>query len=263
MPTDHDVHEPAALAVETRGLRRLFGDHAAVDGIDLVVPRGSFYGFLGPNGAGKSTTIKCLTGLLAPSAGSLRILGFDAVADELAIKRRIGVVPEDLALFSRLTGAEHLALVGRVHGLAPADLATRCGELLALFDLSAAAATPTSDYSHGMKKKLALALALLPAPQLLFLDEPFEGVDAVAAQQMKSLLAGFVARGGTVFLTSHVLEIVERLCDHLGIIAGGRLVAQGPLAELRGGAATLEQCFLELVGASGRPAAELDWLRGT
>ncbi|MEO8504633.1 MAG: ABC transporter ATP-binding protein [Acidobacteriota bacterium] len=247
-------------AVETRGLRRLFGDHVAVDGLDISVPRRSFYGFLGPNGAGKSTTIKCLTGLLAPSAGELRILGLDAVRDELEIKRRIGVVPEDLALFARLTGGEHLALVGRVHGLSVAQLAERSAELLVLFDLESAAAVPTSDYSHGMKKKLALALALLPAPQLLFLDEPFEGVDAVAAQQIKSLLTGFVAHGGTVFLTSHVLEIVERLCDHVGIIAAGRLVAQGPLAELRGGAATLEQRFLELVGASGRPAAELDWL---
>src|SRR5258706_9378089 len=208
----------AALAVETHSLRRVFGSTNAVDGIDLAVPRGSFYGFLGPNGAGKSTTIKCLTGLLAPSSGELRILGLDAQRDEIAIRRLVGVVPEDLALFSRLSGREHLALVGRLHGLDEAELTRRADELLALFDLAAAAGASTSDYSHGMKKKLSLALALLPAPQLLFLDEPFEGVDAVASRQMKSLLQAFVHRGGTVFLTSHVLEIVERLCDHLGVI---------------------------------------------
>jgi ABC-2 type transport system ATP-binding protein len=251
-----------ALAVETRSLRRVFGATVAVDGIDLAVPRGSFYGFLGPNGAGKSTTIKCLTGLLAPSSGELRILGLDAKRDEIAIRRLVGVVPEELALFARLSGREHLTLVGRLHDLDEAELTRRSDELLTLFDLTTAAGASTSDYSHGMKKKLSLALALLPAPQLLFLDEPFEGVDAVASRQMKSLLQAFVHRGGTVFLTSHVLEIVERLCDHLGVIAGGKLVAQGPVAELRAGVGSLEQRFLELVGASGREIAELDWLGG-
>jgi len=253
------------LAVETRGLRKVFGDLVAVDGVDLQVPSGSFYGFLGPNGAGKSTTIKCLTGLLRPSAGEFRILGLDPLADPLAVKRRIGVVPEDLALFERLSGAETLAFVGRVHGLDAATLRSRSSELLELMDLARAAGDLVADYSHGMRKKLALAAALLSAPRLLFLDEPFEGIDAIASREIKELLARFVKGGGTIFLTSHILEIVERLCDHLGVIHKGKLVAQGPLAELRAGAGAgkgLEEMFLDLVGASRARGAAFDWLSG-
>jgi ABC-2 type transport system ATP-binding protein len=253
------------LALETRDLRKQFGDLAAVDGIDLAVPRGSFYGFLGPNGAGKSTTIKCLTGLLRPTGGTFRILGLDPLADPLAVKRKIGVVPEDLALFDRLTGDETLAFLGQVHGLDPAALRARSADLLELMDLGGAASTMVADYSHGMRKKLSLAAALLPAPRLLFLDEPFEGIDAVASRQIKDLLARFVRGGGTVFLTSHVLEIVERLCDHVGVIHRGKLVAQGPMDELRaaaGGDRTLEQMFLDLVGADSRETTALDWLAG-
>jgi ABC-2 type transport system ATP-binding protein len=252
-------------AVETNGLRKVFGDLAAVDGIDLRVPRGSFYGFLGPNGAGKSTTIKCLTSLLRPTAGSWRILGIDPSADPVAVKKKVGVVPEDLALFDRLSGAETLAFVGRVHGLDKASLASRSAELLELMDLTRAAGDLVADYSHGMRKKLALAAALLPAPRLLFLDEPFEGIDAIASRQIKNLLAQFVQGGGTVFLTSHILEIVERLCDHLGVIHRGRLVAQGPAAELRAGVVrdkSLEELFLELVEAETTSAPALGWLAG-
>jgi len=250
-------------AIETRGLRRLFGDTPAVDGIDLAVPPGSFYGFLGPNGAGKSTTIKCLTGLLRPTSGEISILGLDPLRDPVAVKKRIGVVPEDLALFERLTARETLAFVGQVHGLEAAELRRRADELLGLMDLQGAADGLVADYSHGMRKKLSLAAALLPAPRVLFLDEPFEGIDAVASRQLKDLLQGFVARGGTIFLTSHILEIVERLCDYIGVIARGRLVAQGPLAELQAGGApggSLESLFLGLVGAGSAPAADLDWL---
>lgn len=251
------------LAVETHGLRKLFGELAAVDGIDLAVPRGSLYGFLGPNGAGKSTTIKCLTGLLRPSAGSIRILGIDPLADPVAVKRKTGVVPEDLALFERLTGAETLSFTGQVHGIDATSLRSRSSELLELMELKQAARDLVADYSHGMRKKLALALALLPAPRMLFLDEPFEGIDAVASRQIKELLAQFVKRGGTIFLTSHILEIVERLCDHLGVIHKGRLVAQGPMATLRAGVGvdrTLEEVFLDLVGAEKSGAPALDWL---
>ncbi len=251
------------LAVESRGLRREFGDLVAVDGIDLAVERGSFYGFLGPNGAGKSTTIKVLTGLLRPSAGTFRILDIDPIADPVGVKRKTGVVPEDLALFDRLTGAEHLAFVGRVHGLDKADVQRRSAELLDLMDLRKAAGDLVADYSHGMRKKIALATALLPAPRLLFLDEPFEGIDAVASRQIKDLLAAFVKGGGTVFLTSHILEIVERLCDHIGVIHKGRLVAQASLEELRArGAAgrSLEELFLDLVGADRAAGPALDWL---
>jgi ABC-2 type transport system ATP-binding protein len=250
------------FAVETHGLTRVFGATRAVDGIDLRVPAGSFYGFLGPNGAGKSTTIKCLTGLLRPSSGDIRILGLDPATAAVEIKRRVGVVPEDLALFERLTAAETLSFIGQVHGMATETLKTRSGDLLSLMDLKAAAATLVADFSHGMKKKLSLAAALLPAPRLLFLDEPFEGIDAVASRQIKELLHAFVARGGTVFLTSHILEIVERLSTHIGVIADGRIVAQGPMDEVRAGkhgTGTLEEMFIELVGGE-RPAADFNWL---
>ena len=251
------------LAVETRGLTRSFGSFRAVDGIDLAVPAGSFYGFLGPNGAGKSTTIKCLTGLLKPDGGTMRILGVDPLTDPVAVKRRIGVVPEDLALFDRLTGEETLMFIAQIHGIDTATARGRSRDLLALMDLAAAGTTLVTDYSHGMRKKLSLAAALLPAPKLLFLDEPFEGIDAVASRQIKDLMQSFVSRGGTIFLTSHILEIVERLSTHIGVIARGRLVAQGPIAELRNGGTaggTLEEIFITLVGGETAPAAALDWI---
>jgi ABC-2 type transport system ATP-binding protein len=249
-------------AIETHGLTRDFGGFRAVDGIDLVVPAGSFYGFLGPNGAGKSTTIKCLTGLLRPSAGSMRILGTDPLAEPVSVKRRIGVVPEDLALFDRLTAAETLDFVAQVHGIDAATARTRAGDLLGVMDLKDSGNTLVVDFSHGMRKKLSLAAALLPAPRLLFLDEPFEGIDAVASRQIKDLLHGFVARGGTIFLTSHILEIVEKLSTHIGVIARGRIVAQGPIDELRSGAdgRSLEELFISLVGGDATVTAALDWI---
>jgi ABC-2 type transport system ATP-binding protein len=250
------------LAVEARGLTREFGGVRAVDGIDLAVPTGSFYGFLGPNGAGKSTTIRCLTGLLRPTSGTMRILGIDPIAHGVEVKRRIGVVPEDLALFDRLTAEETLFFVAQVHGIDEATAAARSDDLLSLMDLRSAANTLVTDFSHGMRKKLSLAAALLPAPRLLFLDEPFEGIDAVASRQIKDLLHGFVTRGGTIFLTSHILEIVERLSTHIGVIAGGRMVAQGRIEDLQrgaGGGRTLEELFIELVGGEAR-SQELDWI---
>ena len=249
------------LAVETHGLTRDFGAFRAVDGIDLAVPAGSFYGFLGPNGAGKSTTIKCLTGLLRPTAGTMRIMGIDPIADSVAVKRRIGVVPEDLALFDRLTAQETLMFVAQVHGLDAPTTRQRSMDLLEMMELQTAGTTLVTDFSHGMRKKLSLAAALLPAPRLLFLDEPFEGIDAVASRQIKELLLSFVARGGTIFLTSHILEIVERLSTHIGVIASGRMVAQGPIAELQSGSGrTLEELFIDLVGAENRRPMALDWI---
>ncbi len=252
------------IAIETKGLRRSFGDLVAVDGIDLAVPKGSLYGFLGPNGAGKSTTIKCLTGLLRPTAGTMRILGIDPLADPVGVKRRVGVMPEDLALFERLSGAETLSFVGQVHGLDRETIRARSEELLQVMDLAGDAGAMVADYSHGMKKKLALSVALLPAPRLLFLDEPFEGIDAIASRQIKDLLLGFVKGGGTIFLTSHILEIVERLSDWIGVIHKGRLIAEGPVAELRAGASggrTLEEIFLGLVGAGELQKPALAWLQ--
>jgi ABC-2 type transport system ATP-binding protein len=193
----------------------------------------------------------------------MRILGIDPLADPVAVKRRIGVVPEDLALFDRLTAQETLMFVGQIHGLDTATAKARAEDLLALMDLAAAGSTLVTDFSHGMRKKLSLAAALLPAPKLLFLDEPFEGIDAVASRQIKDLLQSFVARGGTIFLTSHILEIVERLSTHIGVIAKGRLVAQGDIASLRAGGAagaTLEELFIRLVGGEAAATAALDWL---
>jgi ABC-2 type transport system ATP-binding protein len=260
-----------SYAVETFGLVRRFGEFTAVDRVDLRVGRGQFFGFLGPNGAGKSTTIKMLTGLLAPSAGSVRVLGFDVAAQALEVKRRIGVVPEDLNLFERLTGAEMLAFTGRMYGLGREETAARSRELLELMELDEEPRRLVVEYSHGMKKKLSLACALLHRPEVLFLDEPFEGVDAVASRTLKDLLSRLTARGLTVFLTSHVLEIVERLCSDIAIISGGRLVAAGPLAELRRGisvegdadaaALSLEDYFIRVVGGTRDAGGDaLRWL---
>src|SRR2546425_364651 len=237
------------LAIETVGLTRRFGDLCAVDAIDLRVERGTFYGFLGPNGAGKSTTIKMLTGLLAPTSGAMRLLGEDLSDPERAreVKRRLGVVPEDLALFENLTAREYLNFIGRMYLLPPATVGERTDELLSMMDLEHEEKKLALEYSHGMRKKLALAAALLPNPELLFLDEPFEGVDAVASRVLRDTLKLSVERGATVFLTSHVLEIVEKLCTDVGIIAQGKLVHQGSMDELRQGS-SLEDKFLEVVG---------------
>jgi ABC-2 type transport system ATP-binding protein len=249
------------LAVETRGLTRFFGGVAAVDHLELQVERGTFYGFLGPNGAGKSTTIKMLTGLLAPSGGQALVLGHDMAdtAESLAAKQRIGVIPEDLALFEHLTGREHLTFIGRMYLLPAATIHARIDELLQLLGLAGDEQKLVLEYSHGMRKKLSLAAALLPNPDLLFLDEPFEGVDAVTSRVIRDMLADFVRRGSTVFLTSHVLDVVEKLCTHVGIIANGRLVEQASLEEIRRGG-SLERRFLEKVGADAAAAIKLSWL---
>ncbi len=250
-----------SLAIETHQLTRFFNDFCAVGGIDLVVERGTFYGFLGPNGAGKSTTIKMLTGLLGASGGTMSVLGRDMLdpRQSLDAKRHIGVIPEDLALFDNLTAREYLTFIGRIHLMDRETIRTRSDELLTVLDLLGEEKKLALEYSHGMKKKLALAAALLPNPELLFLDEPFEGVDAVTSSVIRDLLAGFVARGSTVFLTSHVLEIVERLCTHVGIIVKGRLVEQSSLDAIRQGA-TLEQSFLRVAGAEHATGPKLNWL---
>lgn len=250
-----------SLAIETRKLTRDFGDFRAVDAIDLRVERGTFYGFLGPNGAGKSTTIKMLTGLLAPTAGAIAVLGHDMLdpKQSLAAKRHVGVIAENLSLFDNLTAREYLTFVGRMHLLPRETIRTRAGELLALLGLDGEEKKLTLEYSHGMKKKLALAAALLPNPDLLFLDEPFEGVDAVTSRVIRDLLAGYVGRGSTVFLTSHVLEIVERLCTHVGIIVRGALVVQESMAEVRR-TGSLEDRFIQLAGADAAAAPKLAWL---
>src|SRR5436190_1063001 len=249
------------LAIETHHLTRFFDGFCAVNGIELRVERGTFYGFLGPNGAGKSTTIKMLTGLLAPSEGKMLVLGKDVLdpREALEVKRHLGVIPEDLALFDNLTAREYLTFIGRMYLLPRDTIRTRIDELLPLLDLDGEEKKLTLEYSHGMKKKLALAAALLPNPDLLFLDEPFEGVDAVTSRVIRDLLGGFVARGSTVFLTSHVLEIVEKLCTHVGIIVKGNLVEQASLEAIRQGG-SLEDRFLQRAGADPEASRKLSWL---
>ena len=267
-------------AIETRQLSRRFQNFDAVSGLDLTVTSGQFFGFLGPNGAGKSTTIKMLTGLLAPSSGSIRIFGQDLLLQPAEVKRQIGVVPEGMALFGRLTAPEYLQFVGRMYGLDRRTAQQRTVELLEFMGLAGERKKLIADFSHGMGKKLALAAAVIHGPKLLFLDEPFEGVDAIAAGILKSMLQGMIQRGATIFLTSHVLEIVERLCSHIAIINRGQLVALGSLEELRAGVQarlaigteqavmpaqnlTLEQIFLAVVGdgaPSNRTEGELAWL---
>jgi ABC-2 type transport system ATP-binding protein len=249
------------LAIETHHLTRYFDSFCAVDGIDLQVERGQFYGFLGPNGAGKSTTIKMLTGLLAPTRGQIFLLGknMQNSREALEAKSRMGVIPEDLALFDNLTAREYLTFVGRMHLLPRDTIRSRTDELLPLLGLEDEEKKLALEYSHGMKKKLALAAALLPNPDLLFLDEPFEGVDAVTSRVVRDLLKGYVARGSTVFLTSHVLDIVEKLCTHVGIIVKGVLVEQASLEAIRQGS-TLEDRFLEKAGADAVAPHNLRWL---
>src|ERR1700732_1062100 len=273
-----------APAIATQGLTRRFGDLVAVQDVNLSVAPGQFFGFLGPNGAGKSTTIKMLTGLLSASSGSIQVLGLDLAKNSVDVKRQIGVVPEGMALFGRLTGAEYLNFVGRMYGLDRETAGKRTAELLDFMQLAEQPKTLVTDYSHGMQKKLALAAAVIHGPRILFLDEPFEGVDAIASGTLKAMLQRMIARGATIFLTSHVLEIVERLCSHLAIIHKGRLVAQGSLEELRAGVEaqaaaalacalpgagsgpgpgeklTLEEIFLRIVGGKGRADQELSWL---
>jgi ABC-2 type transport system ATP-binding protein len=248
------------LAIETQGLTRLFDGKPAVLELALAVPAGAFYGFLGPNGAGKSTTIRMLTGLLAPSAGRARVLGVDLRRDRIEVKRRIGVVPDGLSLFERLSGAEQLRIHGQLYGLDRREAARRADELLAALELTADAGKLVGEYSHGMKKKLALGCALIHGPELLFLDEPFEGIDALAVAGIRAMLQSLVARRAmTIFLTSHVLEVVERLVTHVGIIRQGRLAAQGTLEEVRG-AGTLEAVFIRTVGDERATPQELSWL---
>lgn len=246
-------------AIATEHLTRRFGELVAVDDVNLRVTAGQFFGFLGPNGAGKSTTIKMLTGLLAASAGRMEILGVDLASNPVEVKRQIGVVPEGMALFGRLTGTEYLNFVGRMYGLDRETSAKRTAELLEFMQLADRPKALVTDYSHGMQKKLALAAAVIHGPKILFLDEPFEGVDAVASRVLRDTLRQCVKRGATVFLTSHVLEIVEKLCTDVGIIARGQMVHQGTMEELRCDG-SLEDKFLAVVGDDSQERQKLSWL---
>ena len=252
---------PPALAI--RGLGKAFGGRVAVNGINLDVPAGSFYGLVGPNGAGKTTTLSMVTGLLRPDQGQVWVHGVDVWADPVAAKKAIGVLPDGLRLFERLSGAELLSYLGRLRGIPTEVVTQRCGELLDVLDLTGAGDKLVADYSTGMRKKITLAAALLHSPPLLLLDEPLEAVDPVSARIIREVLHSYVRGGRTVVLSSHVMDLVEDNCTHVAVLNEGNIVAAGPLAQVRGDAASLDDAFFHIVG--GRDIAEggLEWLRSS
>ena len=257
------VVPPAATdqqpAMQLSGLLKRFAEKVAVAGLDLTVPTGSFYGLVGPNGAGKTTTLSMATGLLRPDAGTARIHGVDVWAQPVEAKRLIGNLADGVRLFDRLTGEQLVTYTGMMFGLSREEVASRTADLLRIMDLGEAAGTPVVDYSAGMTKKVALACALVHAPRLLVLDEPFESVDPVSAANIEDILRGYTASGGTVIVSSHSMDLVQRMCDHVAVIAQGRLLASGTVDEVRG-AQTLQDRFVELVG--GRHHSEgPQWLR--
>ncbi|WP_434993862.1 ABC transporter ATP-binding protein [Arthrobacter sp. Ld5] len=248
-----------SAALSIRGLAKRFGDKIAVDGVSLEVPRGSFYGLVGPNGAGKTTTLSLATGLLRPEFGQALVHGVDVWEHPLEAKKLMGILPDGVRLFDRLTGEQLVTYAGVLRGMDRETVAERTGDLLRALDLANDAGTLVVDYSAGMTKKIALASALIHAPRLLVLDEPFESVDPVSAANIRDILAGYVESGGSVIVSSHVMDLVQRMCDHVAVIAAGTVLAAGTVDEVRGDA-TLEDRFVELVG--GRNTSEgLSWLR--
>jgi ABC-2 type transport system ATP-binding protein len=246
-------------AVEAVGLQKRFGNKVAVERVDLRVERGSFFGVVGPNGAGKTTSMRMITCLLRPDAGSARVDGLDVWEDPTAAKHRFGVLPDDLRLFERLSGLEMLTYVGLLRRLSPAVARRRAEELLDVLGLTRAQHELVTDYSQGMRKKIGLGAAMLHVPAVLFLDEPFESVDPVSSRIIQDVLARYRASGGTVIFSSHVMETVQRLCDHVAIVHDGRVVADGPTAEVCNGR-SLEQAFIDAVDAGSRQMNDLDWL---
>jgi ABC-2 type transport system ATP-binding protein len=253
------VHDSDTVALALRGLHKRFATTVAVAGVDLDVPTGSFFGLLGPNGAGKTTTLSMAVGLLRPDAGQAFIAGHDVWADPVAAKQRFGALPDGVRLFDRLSGPELLAYTGLLRGMDRTTVEQRANELLDVLALTEAGRTLVVDYSAGMKKKIGLACALLHAPRLLILDEPFEAVDPVSASLIRDILARYVAGGGTVVFSSHVMEVVERLCTHVAILAEGRIKTVGTLAEVCAGE-PLEEVFVRVVGGRTATGQELSWL---
>ena len=249
----------AAPALALRGLVKRFDSKVAVAGVDLDVPTGSFFGLLGPNGAGKTTTLSMAVGLLRPDAGVAYVLGHNVWSDPVEAKRRLGVLPDGVRMFDRLSGPELLAYTGLLRGMDPGEVDNRARDLLDVLGLADAGRTLVVDYSAGMKKKIGLACALLHAPRLLVLDEPFEAVDPVSAALIRDILQRYVAGGGTVVFSSHVMEVVERLCDHVAILSDGVLRLHGTLAEVRGDR-SLEEVFVQVVGGRVATGSELAWL---
>ncbi|HZS57484.1 MAG TPA: ABC transporter ATP-binding protein [Bryobacteraceae bacterium] len=260
---DPSAASPLPPAIEIRDLIKTYSGFRAVDSLTVTVPQGCFFGFLGPNGAGKTTTIKMLMGVAKPDSGTMQVLGLPLPDKSFEVRNELGLVPDDSLLFDYLNGLEYLEFVGRLYGLSKSLAKERGRELMDLFELKENNRKLIGEYSKGMRKRVAMAAALIHRPRLFLMDEPFEGVDAVGARLMKDILLEQVRHGATVFLTSHVLEVVERLCDQLAIINKGKIVVQGTMAELRqqaaAGVSTLEDIFVNIVGAE-RYTEKLDWL---
>ena len=262
-------HEPTAAttapfpgappALSVRGLYKRFGEKVAVAGISLDVPAGSFYGIVGPNGAGKTTMLSMATGLLRPDGGTVAVDGVDLWTNLFEVKRILGVLPDGMATFDRLTGAQFVTYAGLLRGMDRATVTTRTADLLAALDLRESADKLIVDYSAGMTKKVTLAAALIHAPRVLVLDEPFESVDPVSAAHIREILTAYVRTGGTVIVSSHVMDLVQRMCDHVAVVAGGLILAAGTTDEVRAGR-SLEDRFVDLVGRS-HTAEGLAWLR--
>ena len=257
---DAILAEVAGQALAIRGLTKVYDGRAAVDHMDLDVPAGSFFGLVGPNGAGKTTTLSMVTGLLRPDAGRVIMAGVDVWADPVTAKTKMGVLPDGLRLFERLSGPELLSYLGRLRGLPVATVSTWSAELIKVLDLDEAGSKLVADYSTGMRKKITLAAALLHAPPILLLDEPLEAVDPVSARVIRTVLTRYTAGGGTVIFSSHVMALVEGLCSHVAVMGKGRIVASGPVAQVRGNAASLDDAFMHLVGADDIGTGGLEWL---
>jgi ABC-2 type transport system ATP-binding protein len=250
---------PLVGALDIFGLSKRFDQKIAVDNLSLAIPRGSFFGLVGPNGAGKTTTLRMATGLLRPDAGQVRVDGVEVWPNPANVKSRLGLVPDGLLLFERLSANEMLLYAGLLRGMPEDQVLIRSGDLLDVLGLKDDADKLIVDYSHGMRKKTALACALLHRPPVLVLDEPFEGIDPVSAVNMRTVLERYTSSGGTVIMSSHVMDLVERMCDHVAVIAGGRIVANGPIDALRNGG-RLEEAFIHLVGGSTVASDSLGWL---
>jgi ABC-2 type transport system ATP-binding protein len=250
---------PVPSPLRIHGLTKRYGTTVAIDGLTMEVPQGACYGLVGPNGSGKSTTMRAVVGLVRPDAGSIEVCGVRVDVDVLATRRSLGVMLDPLQLFDRLTAWEFVETIGTLRGLDRETITARGTDLFTVLDLLGDADRPIAGYSHGMRKKAALAAALISRPRVVMLDEPFEGVDPVSTRAMRRMLDRFREGGGTVVLSTHVMDIVERVCDHVGVIHRGRLVASGAIDDLRGGR-RLEDAFIDVVGAGEVDEAALGWL---
>jgi len=249
----------AAPALRLVGLHKRFGDKVALDDLSLTVPHGACFGLVGPNGSGKSTTMRTVVGLARPDAGTVEVCGLRTDRDIIGVRRAMGVILDPLQLFDRLSAREFIDTIGALRGLDPDVVTARASEMFDVLEITDDADRPIAGYSHGMRKKTALVAALVHRPQLVMLDEPFEGVDPVSTRSMRLMLDRFRAGGGTVILSTHVMDVVERVCDHIGVIQAGRIVLTGPIDEVRAGR-RLEDAFIDAVGGRTADQAALAWL---